>query len=122
MIDRGTGLRSEQWLEEPVRTEPALVGVDIGTAGDSLELLQATYRDPSAERGVRMRAAIAALPFERPKLAVTVTTSSEDLAARLEAMRRRRAAQPKLIEARAEPGAKAVTLAGAPFVRPRRGC
>jgi hypothetical protein len=96
--------------------------VDIGAAGDSLELLQAVYRDPAEPLARRMRAAIAALPFERPKLAVTVTTSSEDLAARLEAMRRRGSAQPKLIEHRAEPAAaKAVTPAGAPFVSLRRG-
>jgi hypothetical protein len=44
-----------------------------------------------------MRAAIAALPFERPKLAVVATTTSEDLAERLE---RAREASMKVIEAR----------------------
>ena len=92
--------------------------------GDSLELLQAVYRDPAASLGVRMRAAIAALPFERPKLQVVATVSHVDLAARLEA-RRCRLAQPKVIDHEpmasvAEPP-KAVTPAGAPFARVRRG-
>jgi hypothetical protein len=100
----------------PDLSEPATI--DAGD-GDSLELLQAIYRDSASPLARRMRAAIAALPFERPKLAVVVNTSSEDLAARLEAMRRRRAAGP-LIEARAEPAAKAVTPAGAPFTSLRR--
>lgn len=54
--------------------------------GDSLDYLQSIYRDPSLPTGARMRAAIAALPHERPKLAVTAHLDGRDgFGARLEA-------------------------------------
>jgi hypothetical protein len=52
----------------------------------SLEFLRAIYRNPQQPIQRRMRAAIAALPFESPKLAVTVgVNGSQHFAARLEA-------------------------------------
>jgi hypothetical protein len=52
----------------------------------SLDFLRAIYRDPNQPMQRRMRAAIAALPFEHPKLAVTVgVNGSQHFAARLEA-------------------------------------
>jgi hypothetical protein len=56
----------------------------LGPAGTSLDLLQAIYRSPDQPLHTRMRAAIAALPYEHPKLAVTaVVDGTEDLGARL---------------------------------------
>ena len=58
--------------------------IDVGE-GDSLDLLQAVYRNPAEPIGRRMRAAIAALPHERPKLAVTASVNgNEAFAAKLE--------------------------------------
>ena len=55
-------------------------------AGSSLEFLQAVYRDPGQPVSRRMRAAIAALPFEHPKLAVVASMhANEGFAAQLEA-------------------------------------
>jgi hypothetical protein len=73
---------------------PLLETVDLGggeatepiTAGSSLEFLQAIYRSTDQPLARRMRAAIAALPFESPKLAVTASFGPESgFAARLEA-------------------------------------
>jgi len=52
----------------------------------SLDFLRAVYRDAAMPLSTRMRAAIAALPFEAPKLAVTATLSGRDgFGAQLEA-------------------------------------
>jgi hypothetical protein len=74
---------------------------DLDTSNlSSLAYLQSIYRDPLQATYVRMKAAIAALPFECPKLAVTaVVEGSSDFATRLELARARSA---KVIEARAE--------------------
>lgn len=57
----------------------------IGPAENSLDLLRQVYSSPSQPISRRMRAAIAALPFEHPKLAVTATIDGgPGFAARLE--------------------------------------
>jgi hypothetical protein len=55
-------------------------------ASSSLDFLRTVYRDPCQPLARRMRAAIAALPFEHPKLSVTASIGSNSgFAARLEA-------------------------------------
>jgi hypothetical protein len=66
------------------------------TASSSLEFLQKIYSDPCQPMSRRMRAAIAALPFESPKLAVqALEISPHGFASHLEAAR----ARCKIIEA-----------------------
>lgn len=66
---------------EPPKAEPEVL--PLATDGDSLDYLQSIYRDPMQPTGARMHAAIAALPFERPKLAVAHLDGAS-LAAQLE--------------------------------------
>lgn len=64
---------------------------------DAHTLLKEVYQNPEVPLPVRMRAAIAAIPFETPKLAVTAQVSENDFAALLDA-RIKRHEQAKLIE------------------------
>ena len=52
--------------------------------GMSLDLLRAVYRNPSIPLPVRLRAAMACLPHEAPKLAVTYQASETDFAEMLD--------------------------------------
>ncbi len=73
----------------------------IGEAEDAYELLRSVYSNSALPIGMRMRAAIEALPFEKPKLAVTATISGQEgIAALLEARLKRNAeASPKALTA-----------------------
>jgi hypothetical protein len=51
---------------------------------NSLDLLRAVYRNPSLALPVRLRAAIAALPHEVPRLAVTALVNEQSFAELLE--------------------------------------
>ena len=63
--------------------EPPLA---FGTNGTSLQFLQAIYRSSEQPMVRRMKAAIAALPFEHPKLSATLAVQADDsYAARLQA-------------------------------------
>ena len=67
---------------------PGVVETDYEPEGPppktALEYLQSIYRDPMQTETQRMRAAIAAVPFESPKLSVVATLDS--FASRLEEM------------------------------------
>ena len=67
-------------------------------------LLESVYQNPEIPLAVRMRAALAALPFESPKLAVTAQVSESDFAALLD-RRLKRIEEMKLIEAKPTNGA-----------------
>ena len=71
----------------------------LGPAASSLDLLQAVYRDPTQHLSIRMRAAMACLPFECPKLAVTAIVNENEFATLLD-QRIARLQQQKTIEAR----------------------
>jgi|SRR5262245_25585411 phage portal protein BeeE len=58
--------------------------IEIPSDGISLDLLRAVYRNSSLALTTRMRAAIAALPHEVPRLAVTAQIVDNDIAALLD--------------------------------------
>ena len=55
----------------------------------SLDFMQAVYRDPAQPMSLRMRAAVAALPFEHPKLSVNANTDVSNFAAQMEELARK---------------------------------
>ena len=71
--------------------------IEIPADGISLDLLRAVYRNNQLPLTTRMRAAIAALPFESPKLAVTAVVSEQDFATVLD-RRLKRIEEMKLLE------------------------
>jgi hypothetical protein len=71
--------------------------IEIPADGMSLDLLRAVYRNNQLPLTTRMRAAIAALPFEVPKLAVTAVVSEQDFATVLD-RRLKRIEEMKLLE------------------------
>jgi hypothetical protein len=62
-------------------------------------LLRAVYQNPEVPLSVRMRAAMACLPFESPKLLATAIINEGDFATLLD-QRLKRIEQMKLIEAK----------------------
>src|SRR5215471_15847444 len=58
--------------------------LDIGPNATALDLLQAVYRNPGQELHIRMRAAMAAIAYETPKLAVTAQVTEQDFATLLD--------------------------------------
>src|SRR5262245_16373021 len=62
------------------RIQDQVTEIVLGPEGISLDLLRAVYRNPSIPLSVRMRAAMACLPFETPKLAVTAQINEQSYA------------------------------------------
>jgi hypothetical protein len=58
--------------------------IDVGPDAKAHDVLIAIYRNPSMPLHTRMRAAIAAIPFESPKLAVLATVGANDFGAMLD--------------------------------------
>jgi hypothetical protein len=84
----------------------------------SLRFLQAIYRNPEVPLMTRMRAAIAALQFEHPKLAVTASIEAGDFADQLERALKRSS---QIIEAAPSIEAKSTTDAALkPMIPDRR--
>jgi hypothetical protein len=81
---------------------------EIEPNGLGLDLLRAVYRNPGVDLSIRMRAAMACLPFESPKLSVIAQITEQDFATlldrRLENMKRieRNKANARMIEASVE--------------------
>jgi hypothetical protein len=69
--------------------EPVGEEIELPEDATSLHFMQAIYRNPAQPMTRRMRAAVAALPFEHPKLAVTASLNNEGFAAQMEEMVRR---------------------------------
>jgi hypothetical protein len=66
-------LRSQMAKIDELRAEnERLVDWIMGDA-DALTCLQAVYQNPQASEGNRIKAAAASLPFERPKISVSVS-------------------------------------------------
>jgi hypothetical protein len=70
---------------DPANLEPkADEAIELEPNGTSLNLLQAIYRNATIPLSTRMRAAIASIQFEHPKLAVTATVQAGDFADQLD--------------------------------------
>jgi hypothetical protein len=54
--------------------------LDFPPNGMSIDLLRAVYRNPSIPLPVRIRCAVAALPHETPRLAVTALVNEQSFA------------------------------------------
>src|SRR5262245_26840695 len=93
--------------------------IEMPPNGTSLDLLQAVYRNNYLPLPTRMRAAMAAIHFESPKLAVTAVVSEQDFATLLD-RRLARMSEAKLIEAK--PNQEKVHARLPPPIPDRRFC
>jgi len=71
-------------LDELKSYHPSLSEPMVPVKVSALETLKAIYQNAEMPLHTRMRAAVAALPFESPKLAVTAVVTTQDFAERLE--------------------------------------
>src|SRR5262245_10095112 len=96
--------------------------LQLGPDALSLEGLQKVYRNPRLPLQTRMRAMMAAIPYESPKLAVTAVVSQNDFASMLDQRLERMKAleQQKLISAQPQQVETKPQLAHTPDRRFRR--
>src|SRR5260370_5150630 len=80
-----------------IEAQQAMAEIDIGPNGMSIDLLRAVYRSTSIPLQVRLRAAIAVLPHEVPRLMVSAQINENSFAELLE-RRLQRIEQMKLVE------------------------
>jgi hypothetical protein len=70
---------------DPANLEPKTdVAIELAPNATSLTLLQTIYRSSALPLMTRMRAALAAIQFEHPKLAVTANIQAGDFADQLD--------------------------------------
>jgi hypothetical protein len=103
--------------ELPYFADPGnLVEPEEGLEGDeprsALDYVQDVYRGRRQADPWRMRAAMAALPFETPKLAVTTNISNENFSAMLDKAIARSREPPRQIERRADETVEPPTWSG----------
>ena len=96
MLDENEALRAER---DQLRSEvKQLIDWVMGDR-DALHCLQSIYNDVGAAEGSRIKAAAAAIAFERPKLSVSVQVSGPAvLGERLDQSRTMKTVNPPLIE------------------------
>ena len=97
MLDENEALRAER---DQLRAEVKRLVDWVTGDRDALVCLQSIYNDPSAPENNRIKAASAAIAFERPKLSVSVQVSGPSvLGERLDQSRTMKTVnQPPLIE------------------------
>ena len=94
---------------------------EIGPNGMAVDLLRAVYRNPSVDLSIRMRAAVACLPHELPKLAVTAVIAENDFATVLDRrLKRLEEMKAKAIEAKPVINGEKVDVRLPPVVPDRR--
>ena len=99
-IDRlECALRAQMAKIDELRAENKQLIDWIMGDSDALTTLQAVYRNPQASEGNRIKAASAAISFERPKISVSVSVSGPSvLGDRLDEAKGMKTINPKIIE------------------------
>jgi hypothetical protein len=95
MLDENDALRAEL---TQLRAENQRLVDWINGDADALTTLQRTYLDPKTSTSDRIKAAGAAIAYERPKLSVQVHVGPAQLGERLDQAKAMKTIEPKVIE------------------------